>query len=248
MSARIGLWQHLVGRAKESGRGALRSLGEQLNWTQTWTLRTNVIHKLEQQAIQDSYDFVSANLGDALLFESGVDLQRDVIRRARSTGLVCEFGVHQGASIRRFARALSAAGDPRTIHGFDSFRGLGEEWAGQIGHPKGTYDVGGKLPRVPANVELIEGWVQDTLDPFLVRTKDEPFAFLHLDMDTYTPTQYVLEKTRSRCPAGTILLFDELYGYPNWQNHEYKALTEVYEPDAYEFIGFSTKQCAIRIR
>ena len=72
---------------------------------------------------------------------------------------VCnQFGVHQGASIRRFAKALSRAGDDRTVYGFDSFQGLSEEWTGQIGHPQGTFDVGGRLPRVPRNVELVPGF------------------------------------------------------------------------------------------
>ena len=85
----------------------LRSIGEQLNWVSIWTMRTNVIHMIEQQAIQESYDFVSTRIGDAILFKNGVELQRHIIWTVRATGLICEFGVHNGASIRRFARALT---------------------------------------------------------------------------------------------------------------------------------------------
>lgn len=248
MSERIGFWRHLSMSAKDFLRGMLRSIGEQLNWVSIWTMRTNVIHMIEQKAIQESYDFVSERIGDAILFEQGVELQRHIIRTVRPTGLICEFGVYNGASIRRFARALIKQRDTRTIYGFDSFEGLGENWGGQIGHPMGKYDAGRKLPRVPANVELIKGWIEDSFDSFLERTESQDFAFLHLDMDTYTPTKFVLERVKSRCPAGTILLFDELYGYPNWENHEYKALTEVFDSNEYEFVGFSTKQCAIKIK
>ena len=71
---------------------------------------------------------------------------------------------------------------------------------------------------------------------------------MHLDMDTYTPTKFVLEKARNFFDTGTIILFDELYGYPNWQQHEYLALTEVLAPEDYEFIVFGSEQCAIKIR
>ena len=73
-------------------------------------------------------------------------------------------------------------------------------------------------------------------------------SFMHLDMDTYSPTKFVLEKTRDICRSGTIILFDELYGYPNWRVHEYKALSEVYDEAQYEYIAFGTMQCAIQLK
>lgn len=43
--------------------------------------------------------------------------------------------------------------------------------------------------KIPANVELIIGLVQDTFEIFLNKNSENNIAFLHLDMDTYIPTQ-----------------------------------------------------------
>lgn len=44
------------------------------------------------------------------------------------------------------------------------------------------------------------------------------------------------------------MIFDELIGYPNWENGEIKALNEVMNEDEYSFIGFSNAQVAIVIK
>jgi tetratricopeptide (TPR) repeat protein len=64
-------------------------------------------------------------------------------------GLVLEFGVRFGLSIRFIAAATD--GD---VHGFDSFQGLPEEW-GNL--PTGAYSAQGILPDVPPNVHLHVG-------------------------------------------------------------------------------------------
>ena len=46
---------------------------------------------------------------------------------------------------------------------------------------------------------------------------------------------------------GSIILFDEFYGYPNWQLYEYKAFTEEFNPNEYKYIAFCTRQVAIEI-
>ena len=47
--------------------------------------------------------------------------------------------------------------------------------------------------------------------------------------------------------AGTVILFDELYGYPGWRHHEYKALCEVLDRDDYRFLSFSNEAVAIEM-
>ena len=90
------------------------------------------------------------------------------------------------------------------------------------------------LPEVPRNVDLIKGWVQDTLPEYLKKTENAPFAFVHMDMDTYTPTLFALKAIKKRLVKGTIILFDELYCYPGWKEHEYKALQETLPPKSYK--------------
>lgn len=195
----------------------------------------------------DSADFLESKLDDVVLLRSISGIRDYAIKDIADEGLILEFGVFRGNSITRFARALSGRGDKRTVIGFDSFEGLEENWTGQIGGGKSKFSTQGKLPKVPNNVRLIKGWVQDTLPDFLESVTDEPIAFIHCDMDTYTPTKFALERVKDRCVSGTIILFDELYGYPNWRQHEYRALTEVFEESEFEYVAFTNLQCVIRI-
>jgi hypothetical protein len=133
----------------------------------------------------------------------------------------------------------------KTIYGFDSFEGLSEKWIGND-HLSGHFDLDGVLPAVEPNVKLIKGWVDDTFAPFL-KKNDGPIAYLHVDTDTYTPAKTILSEAKSRLVPGSIILFDELYGYPAWEVNEYKALQETIPEDCYEYIGFSQMEAALRI-
>ena len=90
--------------------------------------------------------------------------------------------------------------------------------------------------------------MQDTVENFLGEHAGETVAFAHLDMDTYSPTRFVLERLKPFCASGTVLLFDELYGYPSWREHEFKALMEVYSEDEFEYLAFGNLQCAIVVK
>jgi hypothetical protein len=206
-----------------------------------------IFEMLNERARLDSVQFLETKLDKAALFKSISKIRDYAFQGIPSDGLILEFGVYKGSSIRRFAKLLKAHNDPRTIVGFDSFEGLEEDWTGQVGGHKSKFSTGGKLPEVPANVRLIKGWVQDTVPDFLASVPQEPLAFVHCDLDTYSPTKFVLEQIKSRCVSGTVILFDELYGYPNWRHHEYRALTEVFADDEYEYFAFSELQAAIRI-
>jgi hypothetical protein len=72
---------------------------------------------------------------------------------------------------------------------------------------------------------------------------------MHLDADTYDSTKIVLELTADRIKPGTIIVFDEYFGYPNWQNNEAKAwkeFVEFYKRD-YAYIAFSSQSVAIKV-
>tara|TARA_B100001750_G_C15384895_1_gene534377 strand:- start:193 stop:900 length:708 start_codon:yes stop_codon:yes gene_type:complete len=154
--------------------------------------------------------------------------------------IFAEFGVFKGSSINNFAKVL----DDQIIYGFDSFRGLEEDWG--LNNLKGKMDLEGSLPKVEKNVRIIVGKIQDTLNKFLNETKGN-FQFIHLDMDTYIPTNFILSNIRRRLKKNTIILFDELHGYTAWETHEYKALLENLNEDEYKYIGFSKNQAAIII-
>jgi tetratricopeptide (TPR) repeat protein len=161
---------------------------------------------------------------------------------AGNPGLVTEFGVRRGTSIR-----VLAGETEEMVHGFDSFVGLPEPW---VKAPAGVLTAGGDLPEVPANVTLHAGWFEDSLPPFLAAHAG-PVRFANIDCDIYSSTRTVLRALAERIRPGTILLFDELIGNRSWRQDEYKALTEFAEEFGAGWevlaINLPNKQVCIRI-
>ena len=58
---------------------------------------------------------------------------------------------------------------------------------------------------------LIKGNVEKTIDKFLKKNKKLKISFLHLDLDVYKPTYYVLNKLYNKVSSGGVILFDD-YG------------------------------------
>lgn len=149
-----------------------------------------------------------------------------------SEGLICEFGVASGRTINHIARELPAG----TIFGFDSFEGLPEDW--RDGLPKGTY-AQGRLPKVRCNVRLVKGLFADTVPDFLEKN-DGPAVLLHVDCDLYSSTCTIFELFRERVVPGTVIVFDEYFNYPGWQEGEYKAFMEFVDRAGlgFEYLGY----------
>ena len=191
-------------------------------------------------AERDSFQFIYDNHDrDTCIYDNQWALRDACISRAPSTGALMEFGVFKGNSINRFARYLKAHGDTRNLIGFDSFRGFSEVWSGAENEfPSERFDREGVFPSVEDNVELIDGYIEDTLQGYLDSSGIESVAFAHIDTDTYSPAVTALSKLKPFVVPGSVLLFDELCGYPNWRNHEYRALNEVFERGEYDYLGF----------
>jgi hypothetical protein len=204
------------------------------------------IHPMRERslrALQRSVDYIENTMPDALGFESQRELTEFALSAVQIEGHYLEFGVFTGGTIRFIAPRIGG----RVIHGFDSFEGLPEAWSGfSLG--RRAFDVGGRLPRVPANVRLHRGWFDDTL-PQWVTGNPGPVAFIHIDCDLYSSTQTILTLLADRCVAGTIILFDEYFNYPNWEVHEYKAFQEFATKYAvkYRYLAFARQQVAVRI-
>ena len=199
-------------------------------------------HELEKLAYKESADYIFDNLGSAILMTNLKQFREYAISEAPDKGLVMEFGVFKGTSINQYADVLTNQNDSRTVFGFDSFEGLSENWAG-YSLLKTRFDQGGRLPSVKGNVKLIKGWVDDTYVPFLreeLSNHDKRIAFMFLDMDTYTPTKFVLQASLPYLKPGSIVAFDELLGYTGWRENEFKALMEtIAEKFEFEYICFS---------
>ncbi len=208
------------------------------------------IDLLHEGSVLESYETFKDHMEQALLFPQKGRNRSYAIERAISNhgdkGLYVEFGVFRAEGLNHFAKKLKKHG--LSITGFDSLQGLSEDWTGNHnGRDVGAYSVQGKIPELEENASLRAGWVEETLPGFLEEQPDKPFAFAHMDFDTYTPTAYALGQIKNRLIPGTVLLFDELYGYPGWRHHEYKALLENIPEDAYRYICFSKEAVGIEM-
>ena len=59
------------------------------------------------------------------------------------------------------------------------------------------------------NYELINGDVRNTLLDFLKKNTSEKFSLIHLDMDVYEPTAFVLDKLFDRLVTGGLIVIDD---------------------------------------
>ena len=167
-------------------------------------------------AARDSARFYEEFMLTASAFDTDLLLLSHAMSIAPRNGLILEFGVASGRTIRHVA-ALTG----RQIHGFDSFEGLPDSW--RTGFAQGAFAQA--LPPVPDHVSLHKGWFSETLLPFMMTTS-EHVALLHIDCDLYSSTAFVLDALAERIMPGTVIVFDEYFNYPGWKQHEHKAFQE----------------------
>ena len=155
-----------------------------------------------------------------------------------------EFGVFQGHSIQ----IISEKFFDRNVVGFDSFEGLPENW--RPGFAKGSFDCKGQLPLVRTNVTLIKGWFNKTIPNWLKNNKNN-ISFVHIDCDLYSSTKTILSLLVGRISSGTVIVFDEFFNYPGWQDGEFKAFMEWVKDNGvnYDYIALmpSDERVAIKI-
>lgn len=205
--------------------------------------RKPVLESIRERAVSESAEFIQGQLNYAQLFEERESLWDFALGKASIPGLHLELGVWTGYSINYFAQKLP----DQEIFGFDSFEGLAEDWVGTR-LTKGAFDMGKALPKVHRNVTLIPGWFDATLPKFSME-RSGPIAFLHLDADTYESTSLALKVLSRKIVAGSVLVFDEHHGYPNWQNGEFKAWNDYVKAEniKFHYIGFSDMAAAVQI-
>jgi hypothetical protein len=230
-------------RLKNNLRRILDPVFTQIAVSAGYRMEQNISLALQRNAVDTTAEYVLAKMGQAAVFGSGGDLLRWAARKCRDQkGMVMEFGVWKGKSLRVIANAFD-----QTVYGFDSFRGLPEDW--RAGMPAGTFALK-RPPRIPRNAELVIGWFNETLDGFLALHTDR-IKFLHIDCDLYSSTRGVLSQCAEQLTAGSIILFDEYFNYPGWQEGEFRAFQEMiatHEAD-YRYLGYTSthQQVAIEI-
>jgi len=170
--------------------------------------------------ILESDNFRRTNLANATRIHNRYKVLENAVESTEQIeGTVAEFGVFEGDTLRFLATHSSSS---RKIVGFDSFKGLPADWEGLL--PKGYFET--PVPVFEqANISLEIGIFENTLPKFLEKM-ETMLSLVHIDCDLYSSTQFVLENIRPHLMCGTIIIFDEYYGYPGWQNHEYLAWKE----------------------
>ena len=210
-------------------------------------IRKSPYERFQEESLENSYQTFKKYFANSLFFKknNGLHFGINEAKKISSPGdLFIELGVFQGKSIN----TLSSFLNKDIIYGFDSFEGLKENWSGTTAQTS-TFDLKGKIPKLNSNVKIIKGWIQETLTNFL-KEKNQKVVFAHIDVDTYQTTKFILKNLKPYLESGSIIIFDEMYNYPGWENNEYKALIEEFTEDYFDFIAFSDfgQEAIIKIR
>ena len=196
--------------------------------------------RLRARAISSSAQFAEDNMSAAMALLG----QREIRQFALDSAIgaeyldgklfLLEFGVWEGESMRFWGAGVTPS---VSLVGFDSFEGLSQPWPGtDMG--AGHFSLDGMLPDVPQNVTLIKGWVEDTLEDFLKNSDISTVRLVHMDLDIYEPTLFVLKTLKSLLAPGTLILFDEYFGFPFWQVGEHRALQD--SGLNFEYVAFTS--------
>lgn len=213
-----------------------------------YKMRSDLLHPyvgVKIKSFLKTIDFIEQNLPNAVVCNNRNEVFNYALKHLQPSGLIAEFGVKSGTTINQLS--IKPAIKKKIIYGFDSFSGIPDDWHGTK-TLQGQLSNQGKLPKVNKNVMLIKGWFKDTLPEFLTQ-HSENFALIHIDCDIYQSTKDIFDNIGDRLVSGSIIIFDEFFNYPNWQNHEFKALQEFIQSSGKEikYLCYAHTQIAIKI-
>ena len=157
--------------------------------------------------------------------------------RAVPGGVVAEFGVFRGTTLKIISAVCAANCH---IFAFDSFHGLPSKWRDKSSKRTerkytgaGAFSLRGQVPRLGLkNVAYSVGLFNESLPSFLETMSHKKAAFVHVDGDLYDSAKDVLCSfvERNMITNGTVVVFDELIGYPEFKMGEMKALYDCFQP------------------
>ena len=268
----IGLWNSAIDAMEhgddddgEENEEAMQDAEERLQMANFYRSVANGLLHGDQNAVSDSVDqylrdswkYTMSHYPSELLernpqgriFAGTHAMLDEALRMARPDGIVAEFGVFHGKSIRLISKMVGP-NDP--VDGFDTFTGIPEQWGDE---EAGSYTANNEIPeRVPDNVRFHVGLFADTLPGYVASLpppEELPVRLVNIDCDLYQGTKEVLQYLSNRIGPGSVLIFDEYLMTPTWPEDEYKAFQEACEKFGwkYEYLGFSlfSKQVSVRI-
>ena len=181
------------------------------------------------EALRDSAAFVREHLAQSRGFRDQREIMDFALSQVSVAGAYLEFGVFRGESLNYIAQKMPDT----TVHGFDSFVGLPEDW--RPGYPRGMFKINdvSALSFAP-NVEIHRGWFSESL-PAFTKSLTQDIAFLHVDSDLYSSAVDIFWWLRDRLIKGSVILFDEYYNHPGWREGEHKAFCEFAESTGRKF-------------
>lgn len=203
----------------------------------------NIRKHLFNYAGMETARYIIENMPTVPYFKDKYELLTYALSKVTLEGQYLEFGVYSGNTINH----ISSTCPNVQVYGFDSFEGLPESW--RSGFEKGAF-AKDNLPPVNDNVTLVKGWFDVSIPEFL-KEHNEQCAFLHVDCDLYSSTKIIFDNFKDKIKPGTIIVFDEYFNYPNWQQHEYKAFQEFIKDSNlnYRYLGYvyTLEQVAVEI-
>lgn len=197
-------------------------------------LSSDIEIQLRMRALNSTCEYIERNMVNVPFFRDKQRVIDFALSKVQISGMYCEFGVYKGESVNYIARKVS-----QQVHAFDSFEGLPESWS--VSHKKGLFALD-KMPFFEKNIVVHKGWFDDTL-PVFVKEFTEKAAFLHIDSDLYSSATSVLKWLDERIVGGAVILFDEYFNYPFWENHEFKAFQEFVRKNnvKYEYLCYCSR-------
>lgn len=204
-------------------------------------------HALLEDALAETVEYIKSNMSEALILRDEIGVISHGLRQVTVDGLFMEFGVRSGRTINHIAARRPNV----TVHGFDSFEGLPEAWAGYT-MDKGAFGGEG-IPEVESNVRLHVGWFDETLPTFLSEhtgAREQDVAFIHIDSDIYSSAMTILTELAPRFRPGSVIVFNEYFNYPNWKQHEFRAWQEFCDDRdvVYEYLAWGMYEASVVIR
>ncbi len=194
------------------------------------------------KAAAESADYMVSRMMSARNLVKRAELLDFALGLRTVEGLVMEFGVFRGESLRFIAKRVS-----QEVHGFDSFEGLPEDWT--YFQKQGRFSLDGKIPQfAETNIRIYKGWFENTLPGFLAAHTGSA-RLIHIDCDIYSSTRTVLSLLAPRIVKGTVLVFDEYLNYPAWREHEFRAFQEFIAANglAYRYAGFASSHSSVAV-
>lgn len=190
----------------------------------------------------DFQQFIRTRMSQIPLFGDRDELYQHVNRNVLKGEPIdyMEFGVWQGASLKRWCE-LNSNPESR-FFGFDSFEGLPEYWNRKT--VKGTFDLQGTAPGIDdERVQLVKGWFQESLPPFLASFRPQSRLVIHIDSDLYSSALFCLTLLHPIAKPGTVLIFDQFQD----SEHEFSAFVDYTTSFYREWVALGATKHYIRV-